>query len=130
MLLDDGTGQIAPALLPIHTALTRQTHARSATIWLITNPDAAALLRDLARGLQPLEHDTFTGHPRLRKVAFLHELFIEHQVLGPMNLDIERFQAWLTTKLAPVPESDARVMCNTPGGPTSAGCVTAPKKAR
>lgn len=109
-LLDDGTGQIASALLPLHTALTGQTHARSATIWLITNPDAAALLRDLAQGFRPLEHDTFTRHARPRKVAFLHELFIEHQVLGPMNLDIERFQTWLTAKLAPVPDSDARVV--------------------
>lgn len=109
-LLDDGTGRIAPALLPIYAALTGQTHARSATVWLITNPDAAALLRDLAQGVRPLEHATFTSHPHPRKVAFLHELFIEHQLLGPMNLDIERFQTWLTAKLSQAVESDARTI--------------------
>lgn len=110
LLLDDGTGQIAPALIPLHTAITGQTHARSATIWLTNNPDATTLLRDLARGTQPLEHRTFTSHPHPRKVAFLHELFIEHQLLDPINLDIERFQTWLTAKLSSVPESDARTV--------------------
>lgn len=49
VLLDNGSGEVAPALFPLHAALTAQTHARSATIWLTSNLDAATLLRDIVR---------------------------------------------------------------------------------
>lgn len=68
ILLDDGTGRINPALHVIFTALTTQEHARSARIWLIVNPDVTKLLRTLATGTAPLEHDTFTHHPKPKKV--------------------------------------------------------------
>lgn len=48
----------------------------------------------------PLEHPTFTEHPTPRRVAFLRELCIEHGLLPPVHLDIERFQSWLADKTA------------------------------
>lgn len=100
LLLDDGTGQISPPLLPIFAAMTTQQHARSASVWLIVNSDVPILLRALANGTAPLEHSTFTEHPRRRKVQFLRDLFVEHGVLPRYNRDIERFTTWLDEKLA------------------------------
>jgi integrase len=99
-LLDDGTGQINPALLPLFASFTSQKLARSARVWMITNPAAKNLLREIARRRAPLTHESFTGHDQPTKVAFLRELFIEHGLLEPVHLEIERFETWLHTKLA------------------------------
>lgn len=109
-LLADATGQICPTVLPLFTALTQQTHARSARTWLTINPHATRLLQGLARGAVPLRHATFTDHPHPRKVAFLRELCIEHGLLDPVSLDIERFQTWLDSKLRTVNPVDARLI--------------------
>ena len=110
VLLDDGTGAIAAPLLPLFTALTGQKHARSARIWLTINRHAEQLLRDLAQGRLPLTHQTFQEHPCPGKVAFLRALCLEHQLLEPVNLDIERFQSWLETKVSALPAEDARII--------------------
>jgi hypothetical protein len=109
-LLDDGTGTLAAPLQPLFTALTGQKHARSARIWLTTNRHAEQLLRDLAQGRLPLSHETFQDHPAPEKVTFLRALCIEHQLLAPVNLDIERFQAWLETKVSDLPTDHARLI--------------------
>jgi integrase len=100
VLLDDGNGRINPALQPLFAALSSQKLARSARIWMITNPHAKNLLRDIAQGDASISHETFTGHPQPTKVAFLRELFIEHGLLEPVHLEIERFESWLEKKLA------------------------------
>lgn len=110
ILFTDTTGQISPVMLPLFTALTQQAHARSARVWLIINPHSRALIRDLARGVAPLKHATFTGHRYPSKVAFLRELCIEHGLLAPVHLDIERFQTWLDDKLAGADPDDARLL--------------------
>lgn len=109
-LFTDTTGHISPTLLPLFTALTRQAHARSARVWLIVNPHATTLIRDLAQGVVPLDHATFTGHGHPSKVAFLRELCVEHGLLEPVHLDIERFQTWLDDKLAGADPDDARLL--------------------
>ncbi|WP_248243320.1 recombinase XerD [Microbacterium kunmingense] len=109
-LLTDTTGQVSPTLLPLFTALTQQTHARSARTWLTVNPHATKLLQDLARGTVPLQHATFTEHAHPSKVAFLRELCIEHGLLEPVSLDIERFQTWLDGKLRTADPADARLI--------------------
>jgi hypothetical protein len=109
-LFDDGNGAIAAPLLPLFTALTGQKHPHSARIWLTTNRHAEQLLRDLAQGRLPLSHETFQHHRSPTKVAFLRALCIEHQLLEPVNLDIERFQAWLETKVSGLPTDHARLI--------------------
>lgn len=109
-LFDTGHGAIAEHLQPLFDALTNQKHARSAKVWLIVNPDATTLIRDLARGKLPLEHATFTEHHNPRKVAFLRELCIEHGLLAPVHLDIERFQTWLARKTALAHPDDGRIV--------------------
>ena len=106
-VLDDGTGTIAAPLRPLFTALTSQKNARSARIWLTVNPQAEQLLRDIAQGHVPLTHETFRNHPSAAKVAFLRALCIEHQLLEPVNLDIEGFHTWLQTKTGALPDPDA-----------------------
>ncbi|MBG6240136.1 hypothetical protein IWX78_003131 [Mycetocola sp. CAN_C7] len=90
--------------------MTQQTHARSVRVWLIVNPHTTKLIRDLARGIVPLEHPTFTDHSHPSKVAFLRELCIEHGLLDPVHLDIERFQNWLDSKLHHTNADDARLL--------------------
>ncbi|WP_259423516.1 hypothetical protein [Cnuibacter physcomitrellae] len=109
-LFTDTHGHINPTMLPLFTALTQQAHARSARVWLIVNPHTKALIRDLSRGVAPLEHATFTGHSHPSKVAFLRELCVEHGLLDPVHLDIERFQTWLDSKLAGAEPDDARLL--------------------
>lgn len=109
-LFTDPTGHISPTLLPLFTTLTQQAHARSARVWLIINPHATTLIRDLAQGVVPLEHATFTEHRHPSKVAFLRELCIEHGLLESVHLDIERFQTWLDDKLAGADPDDARLL--------------------
>lgn len=109
-LLDNGHGEIAPHLRPLFQALTTQKHARSAKIWFIINKDVTALIQTLARGEALLEHSTFTEHPNPSKVAFLRELCIEHGLLSPVHLDIERFQAWLAGKVALAHPDDGRMV--------------------
>ncbi len=50
-----------------------QECVRCARVWLIVNPHTTALIRELAQGIVPLEHATFTGHSQPRKVAFLRD---------------------------------------------------------
>tara|TARA_R110002126_G_scaffold47328_1_gene132587 strand:+ start:2502 stop:3962 length:1461 start_codon:yes stop_codon:yes gene_type:complete len=109
-LFDNGAGEIAPHLQPLFHALTAQQHARSAKIWLITNPEAVALIRALARGEAPLDHATFTEHPSPARVAFLRELCIEHGLLSPVHLDIERFESWLAHKSELAHPADGRLV--------------------
>lgn len=110
-LLMAGTdGVVNPALQPLFDALTTQRHARSARIWLIVNPETTRLIRGLATGELALEHETFTEHESPRRVAFLRELCIEHGLLPPVNLEIERFQAWTAAKIAPIHAEDGRLI--------------------
>lgn len=109
-LFDNGHGQVAAHLQSLFVALTSQKHARSAKVWLITNPDATTLIRDLAHGRLPLEHATFSEHSRPRKVVFLRELCIEHGLLETVHLDIERFQSWLAQKTAQAHPDDGRLI--------------------
>ncbi|MCU1527105.1 MAG: hypothetical protein JWP75_868 [Frondihabitans sp.] len=110
VLLNDGTGRISPTVKPLFTAMTGQVHARSARIWLLTNPHTTKLLQDLASGAVPLEHSTFTDHEQPSKVAFLRELCIEHGLLEPVHLDIERFERWLDDTLRHAHAEDARLI--------------------
>lgn len=103
-------GSVSAELQPLFNALTTQKHARSARIWLIVNPDATTLIRDLAQGTLPLEHTTFTEHIHPGKVAFLRELCLEHGLLPPINLEIERFQAWAAHKVATIHTEDGRLI--------------------
>lgn len=109
-LFDDGTGNIAAPLQPLFDALTVQKNPRSARAWLSVNAHAARLLRDIAQGRAPLGHETFQNHAYPEKVAFLRELCIEHQLLEPVNLDIERFQDWLKTKISALAAQDAQLI--------------------
>lgn len=55
MLLDNGTGQVAPQLAALLASLVGQPHPRSAVI-CTRNPDVRRLLIGLARGELPISH--------------------------------------------------------------------------
>jgi len=66
------------------------------------------LLRDLAIGAVPLAHETFTEHPEAKKVAFLRQLAMEHGLIEPVFLDIERFDSWVLNAVGTLPRRDAQ----------------------
>src|SRR3982750_1261073 len=61
--LDDGTGQINPALQPLGGGLVETPRPDSGRMWL-SRPYVVELLAALATGREPLTHDTLTGWPR------------------------------------------------------------------
>lgn len=77
---------------------------------MTVNGHAAQLLQDIAHGHAPLVHETFQNHPYPEKVTFLRGLCMEHQLLDPVNLDIERFQDWIETKTDVLDAQDARLI--------------------
>ena len=57
--LDDGSGRVNPALMPLFAALTAMDKPRAGLIWL-RNPKVVQLLGDLATGRIPLTHQGCT----------------------------------------------------------------------
>jgi hypothetical protein len=57
--LDDGSGRVNPALMPLFEALTSMDKPVSGLIWL-RNPKVPQLLGDLATGRIPLTHQGCT----------------------------------------------------------------------
>jgi len=98
VLLDNGTGQVAPQLAALLASLVGQPHPRSAVIWL-RNPDVRRLLTGLARGELPVSHASFDAEPAARTAMHLRELLIGCGVLPPQDRNLALFQAWLDSLL-------------------------------
>lgn len=109
-ILDDGKGEIADKMRPLYHALTTQRLARSARIWLTVNPPTTQLLRDLASGQAPLNHETFTLHPDASKVEHLRKLLTSLGMLEVHEPLIERYESWLDAKLKTIPETADRLL--------------------
>jgi hypothetical protein len=107
-LLDDGSGQVMPQLLPLFEALATQTNPRSARVWLTVNPESTKLLRELARGTAALSHATFTDHATPTRVKHLRDLCTQHGLLPQYDRDIAAYEDWLVTKLSPTLTTDDR----------------------
>lgn len=103
-LLDDGTGRIRPALLPLHKLLVAMDHPRTGLNWLdgrAANPKAAStLLRSLGNGDIELTHEAFHRLQPWRVAAHLRELLMACGLLPPMDKQICLFERWLGEHLA------------------------------
>jgi hypothetical protein len=80
-LLDDGNGQVAPALLALHEAICAQPNPTTGLVWLHDNAHVVALLADLATRRRPLNHATFDDHPSPQTVMHLRDLLVQHEIL-------------------------------------------------
>jgi len=99
-LLDDGSGQVMPTLLPLFEALATQKNPRSARVWLTVNPESTQLLQSFARGTAALSHEAFINHATPTRVKHLRDLCTKHGLLPEYDRDIAAYEEWLVTKLS------------------------------
>ncbi|WP_406016687.1 hypothetical protein OG520_39605 (plasmid) [Streptomyces sp. NBC_00984] len=107
LLLDDGTGRVAPSLQPLVTALLEMDRPKSRLIWL-RNPNVVRLLRDLATGTIPLTHDGLHQETPWRTVVHLRDLLMESGVLPRVDRQLMLYQRWLTERLAAIEDPKQR----------------------
>jgi integrase len=98
-VLDDGTGQINPALLALFDALTSMAKPRSGLHWL-RSPQVSQLLADLATGRIPLTHQALQALPNWRAVAYLRDLLMACGVLPAVDKQLLHVETWLHQRLA------------------------------
>jgi hypothetical protein len=106
-ILDDGTGQVSPALLPLFEAITSMSNPISGMTWL-NKPAVRARLISLADGTLPLTHeaiDTMDG-PQGRE--FLRELLVNVGLLPECDKYLAAFERWRTGRLASITDPTAR----------------------
>lgn len=102
--LDDGSGRINPALLPLLKALTAMDKPRAGLIWL-QNPKVPRLLGDLATGRIPLTHQGLHAVASWRTAAYLRDLLMTCGVLPTIDKQLVHYETWLHRRLADLADS-------------------------
>lgn len=109
-LLDDGTGRIRPALLPLAKSLLNADNPVSILNGLhmrkgkIGAPDD--LMRRLGRGEIELTHEAFHTLQPWRAAAHLRELLMACGVLPAVDKQLCLFESWLVGHLAVIAEPE------------------------
>jgi hypothetical protein len=106
-LLDDGTGRVAPAFLPLVKILLEMDRPKSRLIWL-RNPNVVRLLQGLATGSIPLTHDGLHQQTPWRTVTHLRDLLMDSAVLPRVDRQFLLYQRWLTERLATIEDPEHR----------------------
>jgi hypothetical protein len=100
-LLDNGTGHIDPALVPLATALTTgPTPTPSGRLTWLSKPQNRELLHALTTGRLPLTHDGLTAYPEQAGIPYLRALLVHCGALPHIDRQLLDFEAWLTRRLA------------------------------
>ena len=94
LLLTDGPGPIAPALIPVYESIAAARQPHSALNWLRTGA-GAALLAELASGRQPLTHAALDAHPRRGAAEFLRQMLVANGALEARHEDLARMEVWV-----------------------------------
>jgi hypothetical protein len=97
--LDDGTGRVNPALVPLFAALTSMAKPRAGLIWL-RNPKVPELLGDLASGRIPLTHEALHAVASWRTAAYLRDLLMTCGVLPTIDKQLAHYETLLHRRLA------------------------------
>lgn len=106
-VLDDGSGQVAPFLLPLYEQLCSASRPLAAMTWL-NRPETRARLGSLARGETPLTHegiDTLSGS---QGREFLRQLLIEAGLLPERDRYLAAFESWRGRRLASIEDPEVR----------------------
>lgn len=106
-LLDDGTGCVAPAFLPLVKILLEMDRPKSRLIWL-RNPNVVRLLQGLATGGIPLSHDGLHQEAPWRTVTHLRDLLMDSGVLPRVDRQLLLYQRWLTERLGTIEDPEHR----------------------
>jgi hypothetical protein len=109
-LLDDGTGHIRPALLPLAESLLNADNPVSILNGLYVRKGRTGspedLLRRLGRGEIELTHEAFHTLQPWRAAAHLRELLMACGVLPAVDKQICLFESWLVGHLALIAEPE------------------------
>jgi hypothetical protein len=97
--LDDGTGRVNPALVPLLEALTSMAKPKAGLIWL-RNPKVPELLGDLASGRIPLTHEALHAVASWRTAAYLRDLLMTCGVLPTIDKQLAHYETLLHRRLA------------------------------
>ncbi|HVA06553.1 MAG TPA: hypothetical protein VNG12_07440 [Acidimicrobiales bacterium] len=106
-VLDDGTGQVSPALRPLFAKITSMANPIAAMTWL-NKAAVRRRLADLAHDSVPLTHegiDTMAG-PQSRE--FLRELLMDTDLLEKRDKYLAAFSAWRQRRLASIADLTTR----------------------
>lgn len=111
LLAAPATGQVHPRLRPVYDELVSVERPQSAVYWLCRKPGhGPRLLGQMARGEQPISHDTFRVLPSDKAHNYLRDLLVATGVLGSYEPRIERTERWLETKVEPLPAEHADIV--------------------
>jgi hypothetical protein len=110
-VLDDGTGQISPALLPLFDGLRQVERPLGCQTWL-RREHIQRMLRSLARGHTPLTHEGINTLGAPRTVAYLRDLLMKHSLLPARDRHLLMFESWLASRLAAVDDPEQRKLLN------------------
>ncbi|MEV0150645.1 MULTISPECIES: hypothetical protein [unclassified Nonomuraea] len=99
ILLDDGTGRVNFALVPLHHLLTDMPRSKSGLAWL-RSTKVQNLLTALATGDMPLCHQAFHEHPDWRPAAHLRDLLMSCGLLPTVDKHLLHVESWLQRRLA------------------------------
>lgn len=109
-LLDDGTGRVRPALVPLFDLLVTMDKPGSGLAWLDMRRrqlgNASQLLRRLGLGEIPLTHDAFHELQPWRAASHLEELLMACGALPAVDKHLCSFQRWLPGQLADIAEPE------------------------
>jgi hypothetical protein len=107
VLLDDGTGQIRPELIPFYDTIRTMSRPRAGILWL-SKPHVPPILTALARSQVPLTHDGLSTLTPWRCIIHIRDLLITSGVLPPADRFLLLFEQWLTTWLAGIDDEESR----------------------
>ena len=105
--LDDGTGQLAPALAPLATHLVSSPSPLAAMHW-VRKPKVAERLGALARGSVPLTHEGIDTLAADQSREHLRELLQATGILPMRDKYLAAFETWTQHRLATIDDPAAR----------------------
>jgi len=101
-LLDDGTGQVAPALTGLLENLVSMPEPTLCRNWLRNNAHARDYLRGLARGDILLAHEALLDLPSWRTAVHLCDLLMAVGALPAADRQILLFERWYRDQIKAV----------------------------
>jgi hypothetical protein len=107
VVLDDGTGRVAPDLVALFEKLCSMTNPISAMTWL-NKPPVRQRLASLANGSTPLTHEGIDTMPGPQAREFLRELLMDIGLLEHRDKYLAAFVRWRDARIASVSEPATR----------------------
>ena len=106
-ILDDGSGAVAPFLLPLYEHICSAPNPVSVMTWL-NKPGTRARLSSLARSETPLTHEGIDSLQGSQGREFLREHLVEAGLLPRRDRYLAAFESWRQRRLASIEDPEAR----------------------